>query len=187
MTLVVFVEEESMKVTLDHLVPKLGLDASMIQILPHQGVQDLERSVRIKLPNWNVPNTSFLIIRDNDNGDCNARKQELLEIAKNAGKEAITTIRIVCQELESWFLGDPEALEIAGYLAEGKRPQAVRGDPDVIPKPAEVLTRLSGKGSGKVMRARDIARHMQPDHNNSTSFSHTIASLRHIGEEHGQI
>lgn len=185
MTLIIFVEEESMKVTLDQLIPKLGLKASSIQILPHQGVQDLERSVRNKLPKWNTPDTSFLIMRDNDNGDCLARKDILKEIARKAGKDGNTTIRIVCQELEAWFLGDPNALEEAGYLAKGSRPQAVRGNPDNIRKPSESLARLSKKGSGKVMRASDVARHMNPDNNNSQSFVHTMTSLRLLGEHHG--
>ncbi|PCH67823.1 MAG: hypothetical protein COC12_10910 [Rhodobacteraceae bacterium] len=180
MTLVIFVEEKSMKTTLDHLIPKLGLDASLIQILPHQGVQDLERSVRIKLPNWNTPDTSFLILRDNDNGDCIARKETLKVFARNAGKEAKTTVRIVCQELEAWFLGDPLALEMAGYLTQGSRPNSVRGNPDDIPQPSEVLRRLSNRGPGKIMRANDIAQHLDVDNNNSKSFGHTVASLRHL-------
>ena len=189
MTLVIFVEEESMKVTLEILVPKLGLDASQIRILPHQGVQDLERSVRNKLPNWNTPNTSFLILRDNDNGDCAVRKERLAAMARNAGKAANTTVRIVCQELEAWFLGDPVAQETAGYLQQGSRPNSVRGNPDSLAKPSEVLTRLSNKGPGKVMRASDIAPHLDANNNRSVSFNHTVASLRCLactsGDNHG--
>jgi len=184
--LVIFVEEESMKVTLDLLIATLGLDASRIQILPHQGVQDLERSVRNKLPNWNAPNTLFLILRDNDNGNCTDRKANLMQIARNAGKSANTTIRIVCQELEAWFLGDPVALEKAGYLDQGLRPQSVRGNPDNINNPSDILMRLSNKGPGKVMRARDIAQHMDPEDNNSTSFGHTVESLKRLAHANGE-
>jgi Domain of unknown function (DUF4276) len=191
MTLVVFVEEESMKTTLDQLIPKLGLDASLIQILPHQGVRDLERSIRNKLPIWNAPDTLFLILRDNDNGDCIERKERLMSIARNTGKEALTTVRIVCQELEAWFLGDPLALEKAGYLARGSRPNSVRGNPDVIAKPSQVLTRLSNKGPGKIMRASDIAQHLDTERNNSVSFNHTMASLKCLacanGDKHGKV
>lgn len=186
MMLVIFVEEESMKVTLEQLISTLELDASLIQILPHQGVQDLERSVRNKLPNWNAPNTSFLILRDNDNGNCIDRKENLMQIARNAGKDAVTTIRIVCQELEAWFLGDPVALEAAGYLTQGSRPQSVRGNPDDITKPSDVLMRLSNKGPGKVMRARDIGQYLDPENNNSVSFGHTIASLKCLAYASGE-
>lgn len=185
MTLVIFVEEESMKVALDQLIPKLGLNVSSIQILPHHGVQDLERSVRNKLPIWNAPDTSFLIIRDNDSGDCKARKESLMKIVRDAGKDNTTTVRIVCQELEAWFLGDPIALEAAGYLAKGKRPQSVRGNPDEIRKPSETLARLSKKGPWKVIRASEIARHMNPENNNSVSFKHTMTSLKYLGEQNG--
>lgn len=185
MMLIIFVEEDSMKSTLEKLIPKLGLDPLMIRILPHQGVRDMEKSVRNKLPNWNAPDTRFLILRDNDNGNCAARKETLMAIARNAGKEAVTTVRIVCQELEAWFLGDPIALEKAGYLAKDKRPNSVRGNPDRIAKPSAVLTRLSDKGPGKVMRANNIAQHLDADNNNSMSFKHTMASLKRLASTNG--
>ena len=176
MSLVVFVEEASMEATLNELIPKLELDGSQIQIVTHQGKTDLDASWRRKLPVWNTPNTRFLILRDNDGGDCIALKTSLEEVAENCGKADIATVRIVCQELEAWFLGDRMALVKAGYINEKRNPRELR-DPDSHAKPSEILSRWK-KGRQKVAGAREIAKHMDPIENTSVSFGHAINSIR---------
>ncbi len=172
--------------TLTRVVEKMNLNGVLTKIVTHQGVQDLERSLRIKLPNWNTPDTGFLILRDNDNGDCFARKQHILKIVNDAGKSEVTKVRIVCQELEAWFLGDAEALEKAGYLKAGKRPKSVRGNPDEKPEPTALLDKITQPDVGKVGRAKKISPYLAIDRNLSTSFANTVSAIRELAETGGQ-
>lgn len=176
MMLVIFVEEPSMAETLKILLPKLGIQAHQFQIVTHQGKSDLEKSWRRKLPAWNVPDTNFLILRDNDGGDCLNLKQSLHEVAVQCGKHGRTSVRIVCQELEAWFLGDREALVQAGYLKQKARPKELE-KPDSHLKPSTILTRWKSDRQ-KVSGAREIAEYMDPDHNQSTSFNHAMHAIR---------
>lgn len=82
-------------------------------------------------------------MRGNGNGDCLALKQRLRELCHNTGHdEAI--IRIVCQELEAWYLGQPEAMATAfddeslSNLGEVPRFR----DPDARPKPSRDVEKL---------------------------------------------
>lgn len=178
MKLVVFTEEESMKVTLQILLPKIGVSIDDVLILSHQGKSDLERSWRLKLRSWSDPNTNFLILRDADGADCLARKAELTKVAAECGKEARATVRIVCQELEAWFLGDPEALRNADYGLPQANPAQLR-EPDSHLKPSEILSRWK-PGRQKVSGAREIATYMDPTINTSPSFYHAMKSIKEI-------
>ena len=60
---------------------------------------------------WNVPDTKFVILHDQDSADCKELKQKLRRIVEQTGKEAV--IRIVCRELESWYFGDLRAVSLA--------------------------------------------------------------------------
>ena len=62
-------EEESMKHLLQNLLPRL-FPAMQFLCITHHGKQDLEKSIPRKLRAWNQPHDRFVIIRDNDNGDC---------------------------------------------------------------------------------------------------------------------
>ena len=126
MNLVVLTEESSMKTTLEHLLPKLGIDLNRVTIIAHDGKSDLERSIPRKLRGWLAPGTRFLILRDNDRGDCRARKAHLASLVDAGGKTGQAKVRIVCQELEAWFLADVPALVSAGYLTDGRSPAFAR-------------------------------------------------------------
>lgn len=178
MTLVVFVEEASMEAALRVLIPKIGVCPSNVQIVTHQGKSDLDASWRRKLPAWNTPGTRFMILRDNDGGDCQDLKNNLAQVARNCGKEDVSCVRVVCQELEAWFLGDKQALIDAGYITQRSKPRELR-DPDSHRKPSETLLRWK-KSHQKVMGAREIAKHMDPERNNSPSFNHAMRSIRRL-------
>ena len=179
--LVILTEEESMEVTLRELLPKLGV--SVFEIVTFQGVSDLESSLTRRIRGWRDPNARFLVIRDNDNGDCGARKQRLLDRIAAAGGNRAAKVRIVMQELEAWFLGDPEALENAGLLARGARPAWLRAPEDEA-QPVSRLKNLEA-GYGKVSGARLIARHLDPDRNQARSFHATINAIRELAMAEG--
>lgn len=179
--LVVLTEEESMEVVLREVFPKLGVFD--FRIIAFQGVSDLEGSLGLRLRGWRDPRARFLIIRDNDNGDCRARKTRLLKIIEDAGRESATKVRIVMQELEAWFLGDPEALEAAGLLQPGKRPGFLR-DPEAQRRPVDVLRKLD-PAYQKSMGAGRIAPHLDPARNAAPSFHATIAAIRELTAPEG--
>ena len=77
MNLVIPTEKPSMKATLEHLLPRLGISLVTVTIIAHQGKSDLEKSIPRKLRGWQDPAARFLILRDNDRGDCRARKAHL--------------------------------------------------------------------------------------------------------------
>jgi hypothetical protein len=114
--LIFLLEEPSMKIVLETILPKLIPEHISYICIPHQGKQDLCKSIpkKIKAFNFN-PDTKFIIVHDQDSHDCKKLKSELLEICQNAGNKNIL-IRIICHELESWFLGDLVAVEKAYRL-----------------------------------------------------------------------
>ncbi|MFN6977427.1 MAG: DUF4276 family protein, partial [Gemmobacter sp.] len=164
--LVIFTEEESMEVTLRALLPRLGVTA--FQIVTFQGVGDLEASLTRRLRGWRDPHARFLILRDNDNGDCGQRKQRLLERVAQSGCTRPVKVRIVMQELEAWFLGDPQALVAAGLLRVQQRPAFLRL-PEAEAQPEQRLRSLDA-GYRKIGGARRIAPHLDPTRNTAPSF-----------------
>ncbi|MFT5163870.1 MAG: hypothetical protein ACI9FJ_002467 [Alteromonadaceae bacterium] len=87
MALLVFMlGENSAKVLLDILLPKL-LPADIPFIcIPHEGKQDLEKSIPVKLKHWNVPDTWFVIIRDKDQSDLSDLKTRLEQLCVRSGR-----------------------------------------------------------------------------------------------------
>ena len=67
--LVFLLEEESMKALLDVLLPQILPSETDFLCVPHQGKQDLEKSIPRKLRAWQTP-ALFVIIRDKDKEDC---------------------------------------------------------------------------------------------------------------------
>ena len=95
MKLVFLLEEESMKHFLDGILPKiLPPDVGFITV-PHEGKSDLQKSVPIKLRAWKEPGVKFVIVQDQDTGDCRELKRKLVELCGDTTQEVL--IRIACQ------------------------------------------------------------------------------------------
>ena len=100
MSRVVFLlEEPSMKTLLDGLLPRLVPCLDFLCV-SHEGRQDLERSVPRKLRAWRTPGVRFVVLRDNDGGDCRVLKRRLSDLCLQ-GRRPDTLVRIACQELEA--------------------------------------------------------------------------------------
>lgn len=149
-------------------------------VLTHRGKSDLEKSIPRKLRGWTEPGARFVILRDNDGGDCRQRKQRLRELAGSRPADNVL-IRIVCQELESWFLGDQAAIKAAfpNSSANPHRSTAKYRNPDRLTNAADELARLTGTKT-KVSRAKKIARYLRPESNCSVSFNHFISGLQRL-------
>ncbi len=175
--LVFMLEEPSAKIVLESLLPRiLPSDVSFICI-PHEGKQDLEKSLPVKLKNWNVPNSWFVVIRDKDQGDCIEIKGRLRNLCEDCHRPE-TLIRIAVHELESWFLGDLAAVSVAfdkPGLAGRQNSKKFR-NPDALANAQEELKKLI-KGYQKMAGARRIAPHLNLDSNTSVSFSHLLSGL----------
>lgn len=157
-----------MKVLLEDLLPKLYPDLRFL-CLEHEGKQDLEKSIPRKLKAWREPGVHFVVLRDNDGADCREVKKRLVELCA-AGDRPETLVRIVCQELEAWYFGDPEAVAAAfekPALADIGRKARFR-DPDTVQKPSVALEELE-PAFQKVSGARKMAPVMTRD-NRSRSF-----------------
>ena len=140
--IVFLLEEFSMKVLLDAFLPRAfpGLDFLCV---PHEGKNDLEKSISRKLRQWREPGVRFMVVRDNDGADCRRLKAALVQLVPKERRED-TLIRIACQELEAWYFGDPDSLAEAfsdsDLLTIGSR--ARFRDPDGIQQPSEALAEL---------------------------------------------
>ena len=184
MRLIILTEELSMEVTLKELLPKLGLTNDDFQIISFEGASDLESSLVRRLRGWRDPQARFLILRDNDRGDCRHRKKRLEDLVENSGNQRPTKIRIVVQELEAWFLGDLLALEQGGFLAGRKRPASLRVNPEMHEKPVEVLKKLD-RTYQKTIGAKRIAPHLSLSDNECRSFHAMVEAVKELMELNG--
>ena len=186
--IIFLLEEPSMRVLLDDWLPRLfpGWSAGQhFQCVPHEGKSDLDRSIPRKLAAWRTPGDRFVIVRDNDNANCTDLKVRLQTLCAQAGRPE-TLIRLVCQELESWYLGDLAALAAAFEHPRVDTPAHRKrlGNPDVWQKPSVELKRLVPqfqKNSG----ARAMARHLTPQNNRSNSLQTFVAGVRQMAQTMG--
>ncbi len=170
--IVFLTEEKSMQVTLEKLIaarwPKSTLGISWI-VLSFQGKTDLEKNIAPKMKSWNYGTPHFVILRDQDGSDCKTLKAALRRKAKLGGRPF--TVRVVCNELESWFLGELDAVEAAYPKSKAsKHIQAAKfRDPDALGNANQELEKLV-RVAGKVGRADAIASFFDPTKCISSSF-----------------
>ena len=91
------------------------------QCIPHEGKRDLAKSVPRKLRAWREPGVRFVVMRDQNSADCRQVKAQLLELCQRAGRDDVL-VRVVCRELEAWYIGEPEAL-VRAFPHAGERVQ----------------------------------------------------------------
>ena len=178
MTLVFLLEETSMKEVLDIILPKILPDNVSFRTIAHSGKSDLEASIPRKLKAWRQPDTKFVIVRDQDSGDCVQVKKALRKLAEPSGKPVL--IRIACRELEAWYFGDLPAVSKAygmelEYLAAKRKYR----NPDAIGNPKEELRKWIPKHQ-QLSGARRIAVHMDVECNTSPSFRCFVSGVRRL-------
>lgn len=166
-----------MAALLEDLVPRVTSIRPLVVV--HDGKSDLRRSLPRKLNAWQSP-AQFVVLHDQDSADCRQLKSAIVSECR-ATRRPDTVVRIVCRELESWILGDLDAVATAfdaPAVARNANKAKFR-DPDSIGAPLQELRRLVPTYQ-KVGGARAVARHMQPDRNRSASFlvfMRTLAQL----------
>ena len=80
--LIFLLEEPSMDNVLNEILPKIIPNQISFICIPHQGKQDLAKSIPNKIRAFKQfsPKTQFVIVHDQDSNDCKELKSELLEI-----------------------------------------------------------------------------------------------------------
>ena len=137
--------------------------------------------------------SSIIVVIDQDRDDCEKLKHDILEMAISNGlirrgeptSQTTLRVRIAMTELESWFLGDGQAIRTA-YPRVREREIQVPGDVDHLPDAWEWLEhklqrrRYFPSGLRKVEAAHEIAQHLDlsPDANASHSFRLFLRTLR---------
>ncbi len=171
-----------MQALLDGLLPRLFPGLPFLCV-PHDGKTDLERSIPHKLRGWREPGIRFVVVRDNDGKDCRTLKNALHERCRAAGRSD-TLVRIACQELEAWYLGEPDALAEA-YGRESLRNLGRKArfrDSDSVPRPHTVLEGLVPEFQ-KVAGARRMAQYLSRERNASSSFRVFVAGVEAIATQ----
>ena len=171
-----------MKDLLEGLLPRYFPGMSFMCI-PHEGKSDLEKSIPRKLKAWRTPGDRFVVMRDQDQRDCIQLKQELLQMCVDADRPD-TLVRIVCRELEAWYLGEPDALAEAFGNDRVRRigNRARFRNPDEVQYPSTALKEIIPefqKGSG----ARRMSRFLSRERNSSISFQFLLSGIERIWNE----
>jgi hypothetical protein len=171
-TLVFCLEEPSAKAMLQGLLPRLLPADVEVQYMVFEGKQDLHKRLAPRIRHWLKTDTRFVVLRDQDSGDCRALKQELRELCAAAGRPD-SLVRIACHELESFYLGDLAAVE-AGLKLSGLARQQTTSKfrtPDTLANAAQELSKLTRQRYQKLAGSRAIGPHLRLDgRNTSTSF-----------------
>lgn len=180
--------ELSMRVFLDEWLPRVfpgWIKNEHFQCVPHEGKSDLDRSIPRKLTGWRIPGDRFVIVRDNDNANCIHMKARLVALCVDAGRPE-TLVRLVCQELESWYLGDLAALAAAFEPHKADTPSHRKRfvDPDGWQKPSVEIKRLIPPFQ-KISGARAMAPHLRVVGNRSRSLQVFVAGVRRLAVDMG--
>lgn len=183
--LVFFLEELSAKEMLKQFLPTILPENMCCRYVVFEGKSDLHRRLPGKLQAWQNPNSRFVVLRDQDSGDCLKIKETLVNLCRNASKKG-TVVRIACRELESWYLGDLEAvekgLEMSG-LVRHQNNKKFR-TPDRLGNAAQELIKLTNRKYQKVSGSRAIGSHLVAERNLSHSFRifvEGVLSVTHSG------
>ncbi|MFP3922331.1 DUF4276 family protein [Pseudomonas sp. W5-36] len=180
MNLIFMLEEPSMKYFLEGFIARYLPEGVHVQYLVHEGKQDLEKSIPRKLKGWRAPNSHFVILRDKDAEQPLVLKQRLIDMCVQCDRPD-SLVRIAVHHLESWILGDLEAVGNAYGKPNLKAMAANRKfrNPDLLSNASQELARII-PGYQKVSGARTISKHIDPDRNASTSFQTLLKGVQRL-------
>jgi len=179
---VFLLEEPSAEDFLRGIIPKYLTAGITAHFLVFEGKQDLEKQLVRKLRGWVLPHSRFLVMRDQDSGDCMVIKNRLQELCEKAGKPD-SIVRVACRELETFFVGDWQAIAEAygkPTLANHSRLAKYR-NPDALGSPSHEIKRIL-PGYQKRDGARRIAPLLKPERNRSLSFQALFRSLTQLSD-----
>lgn len=179
--IVFLLEELSMEEMLKELLPRICPIGVRVRYIKFEGKQDLERGMTKKLRGYLVPNAQFVILRDQDSGNCMEIKEHLKVLCHQAGKPDVT-VRIVCRELESWYLGDLAAVESAFGIGglSNRQSENIFRRPDNHNNAKQILRKLTSDRYRPKSSSREIGKYLNPGQNTSHSFRVFVESIKRI-------
>lgn len=178
--LVFLLEEPSARDLLEGLLPRLLPEGVYPYYLVFEGKQDLEAQLVKKMRGWLKPDSAFVVLRDQDAGDCRKVKQRLTALVAESGRSP-SLVRVACRELESWVVGDWQAIARAFErpdLAVQARKAAHR-TPDDLVRPVETIQKLLPEYQ-KRDGARRVGPLLDPEKNQSKSFLAFCAGVKRL-------
>ncbi len=178
--LVFFLEGPSEKDFLEGFLPKVLPPHVTTHFQVFQGKQDLEKQLVRRMKFWLMPNSRFVVMRDQDSGNCLTIKAKLRQLCVDAGQPA-AVVRIACREMETFFVGDWAAIA-SGFGKPGLAAFAGKAkyrDPDLLGSPSAEIKRHIPSYQ-KREGARAIAPHLDPSNNQSHSFRVLVQALEQL-------
>ncbi|MBG8553996.1 DUF4276 family protein [Hymenobacter guriensis] len=213
-----FVEEFSAKLALDAFLHHLLPPPHSFEVFNMNSKEQLFIKLPQRLQGYaTMINTGgyndlrVVVLVDRDDDDCRDLKQQLDAIA--AGNNLVTKTeaerlagapapfqvlnRVVCEELESWFFGDPEAVTKAFERVGDShfRKTDLRAPDAIVGGTAQALLRTFNKAGyfkeyanpkhklgnrWKADAAKAIGEHLHPDRNESPSFRALVEGIRSL-------
>ncbi len=162
-TLVFCLEELSAKAFLETFLFRAfpSIEKVDVRFIVFEGKRDLDRKLERRLRFWQLPNSAFVVLRDQDSADCRIVKKKIVKSCSDAGKQS-TLVRIACRELESWYLGDLRAVDNAlGTSSLSKLQKKVMfRTPDSLGSPSRELDLITKGKYQKVGGSREIGKHL---------------------------
>ena len=187
-TVLFFLEEPSAEEMLRGILPRILPEGVTPRYVVFRGKQDLEKQLIKRLRGWQQPDTTFVIMRDQDSGDCKIIKEKLTNLCAKAGKSTVL-VRIACRELESFYLGDLAAVEKGLNMKGITKKQLSRKfrSPDNLANPSEELEKLTEGRYQKKAGSRAIAPFLLNGENRSHSFNILVSGIKKAVEckQHG--
>lgn len=178
-TIVVLTEEPSAAIVVGVLARRLVPNVA-VKVVEHEGKSDLKQSFPIKIRAWaHPPDARFVVLIDNDGKNCTELKADLLRAVPREKRDR-TRVRLIMHELEAWYLGDLEALHLAGLISvealDRVKGRAKFRDPDRLSNAKDELFKLCDR-QGQRLLAREIAPHLDAERSRSASFRLFVRTL----------
>ena len=176
---VFFLEELSARAMLEGLLPRIAPQWADIRYIVFEGKQDMEKQLVRRMRSYRNTDAHFIVIRDQDSGNCQVIKARLQQFCIAAGRPN-AIIRIACRELESFYLADLIAVE-QGLCVTGIAKRQTHHKfrtPDRLGSPSQELEKLTSGRYEKIGGSRAISPHLDLDNTRSHSFKMLVEALR---------
>ena len=151
-----------------------------IRTVVHKGKSNLLKDFATKIeavpPSHGI---RYMILCDQDSEPCEGLKERILRKIPQINARQFVIVRIVCQELEAWYLGDEQALKRA-YSRTTFHKKNFQCDVDQKENPKKILSDNIGASFISTQAPEKMAKHMDWNNNKSRSCCHFIDGIKKL-------